>query len=157
MDTLFPGLNDNSHTQAQLGLKAGGIGNRAAQTMAKAASLAAQTVARPKLQSFAQTAQMAGLFEKSTFDNALTTRYHDTASADYATLDQTETEHVQAFLEEVKQKAQIKWEAQLLGHEHKKAECPTLNIKKIFYCLRRMRIAPRLPKTPMTPTTGRQI
>ena len=79
-DRLFSGLTDESHRQAALSVRLGGLGWRRATDIALPASLAALVAAAPKVKSMA-AAEKAGLLPVGQAGELLAALVQDTTAA----------------------------------------------------------------------------
>ena len=61
---MFPGLDLNSHVQASLGTKIGGLGLRRGEDVALAAALSSKIMAEPKVAELDQALSHAGLIQE---------------------------------------------------------------------------------------------
>ena len=71
LDRLFPGLTEHGHQQAVLGAAVGGLGWRAATSVALPANLGALVLGAPKIRGMAEAAVRAGLVPEGLLETRL--------------------------------------------------------------------------------------
>ena len=98
MARLFPGLTDESHEQASLAMKAGGLGWRRASDVARAANLSALVMARPFVRSLAAESTKAGVLPAGVLEAWLDAKTREVEESFLLTLDEADRPKATEYL-----------------------------------------------------------
>ena len=106
---LFPGLTKHGHQQAVLGAVVGGLGWRAATSVALPANLAALILGAPKIRGMAEAAVKAGLVPEGLLERRLDLKVESVKAAYLNELNEVERVKAQDFLAKAVQAAEDAW------------------------------------------------
>ena len=116
LDRLFPGLTEESHSQASLGPSVGGLGWRRASEIARPANLGALIMAEPKVKSMAASAAHAGLLPAGQLEERLAAKIRRVEEAYLGSLDETERRQALELLQKAREASAEHWARIAGGH-----------------------------------------
>ena len=116
-DRLFFGLTPESHAQAALNTKLGGLGWRKASDTALPANLAALLLAEPKVASFAHAATHAGLLPAGVVEGQVAMMITEAKEQYLAQLDEAERAKAIDFIQKVVDSSRAHWQNEMSGRE----------------------------------------
>ena len=115
LNRLFPGLTEDPHQQAKLGLRAGGIGMRAVTNVARPAALASQITASPKVRELDDNMARAGLIQAGDTHDVFLEDMRMTQEAFEFKLNPAVAPQLQEMVDRGNRSAERQWRALMQG------------------------------------------
>ena len=115
LERLVPGLTEEGHTQATLGVKSSGLGWKQASDVAGAAHLGGLIAAGPRVKSMIQAAAIAGLLPAAAIESRLDEGVSAAETSYLRSLDEVEKVRAEEFIARAKRMATASWQCELEG------------------------------------------
>ena len=122
LERLFPGVTEDSMTQATLSASQSGIGFQRARDIAAPAHLRALIAAKPRIHGVIRDAVLAGLLLETRLSEVI-----DTATSTYlSALDNDEQATARLFIQKAAQAADESWQQTVSGQQGREVAGPTI-------------------------------
>ena len=128
MDRVFPGIREESHTQASLSDAYGGLGWRKASEVSSPANLAALIMSAPKVRHMAEQTVHAGLLQTGQLEHVFVAKLEEARTLYLQCLDESERHKAVEFLEKARQAAVEQWARAMSGNSAA-VEMPSVNTR----------------------------
>ena len=126
LERLFPGLTEDSMTQATLSASQSGIGFKRARDIAAPAHLGALIASKPRIQGMTRDAVLAGLLPEQLLETRLSEAIETATSTSLSALDNDEQATARLFIQKAAQAADESWQQTVSGQQGPEVANPTI-------------------------------